>query len=211
MATRKALAPKTVDGMLKAVLVLARTAERVLESRAVELTIGGTLSPSKVQILRLLGQRGGQMSTQVARFLGVSKPAVTQIINAMIRDRLVTRKTAQGDRRAVTLELSRKGRELHRSVQKRQRHYIRSAVRNSKNGNVDHWLKTLREVADGLARADSAFNHFCAQCGAYEDGSCVLIGGDATCAFLQMEGELSRRADNRRRPRGASGGLRPKT
>ncbi|MHC4067107.1 MAG: MarR family winged helix-turn-helix transcriptional regulator [Planctomycetota bacterium] len=90
---------KTIDGLIKSLLVLARTVNHVLETRAVESAVGEQLSPSKVQILRLLGERGRQNSSRVAYFLGVSKPAVSQIIDAMSRDGLVSRETALHDRR----------------------------------------------------------------------------------------------------------------
>lgn len=185
MAKTRPLSVKTIDGVLKAALVLSRTVDRVLETRAVETGFGKTLSPSKIQIIRLLGQCGAQRSTQVARFLGVSKPAVTQIVDSMVAEKLVSRKTAKGDRRAINLTLGKKGRELFQVVRRRQRHYVRTALRDSANGKADEWVKVLHEMSDRIARADRAFEHFCAQCGAHEDGTCVLVGGDAACPFLR--------------------------
>ena len=98
MAKKAPSSTSSVDQMAKAMLVLARTIDYVLESRAVEVATDKPLSNSKVQVLRLLAQRAGQTSSQVARYLGVSKPAVSQIIDAMVRSKLVTRKTSRDDR-----------------------------------------------------------------------------------------------------------------
>ncbi len=185
MAARKPPATKTVDDVLKAVLVLSRTVEYVLETRVAGAAANGPLSPSKVKILRLLGQRRGQSSTQVACFLGVSKPAVTQIIDSMIRDKLVTRSTVLHDRRKVNLQLTRKGRDLHHALRRTQRHYIRNVLKNQVKRDAERWVKALHDISVLLARADKAFEQFCAQCGAHKDGTCVLVGGDATCLYLQ--------------------------
>lgn len=176
---------RTVDGVLKATLVFSRAVSHVLETCAVEAAVTHRLSSSKVQVLRLLGQRGAQRSTQVARFLGVSKPAVTQIIDTMVDSRLVVRRTAKSDRRMVRLELTKKGREAFRAMQQQQRHYVRVALRQLPAVDPDRWSATLSEMSAMLANADDCFKHHCLQCGAHADSTCVLTGGDAKCLFLE--------------------------
>ena len=107
---KKTLPLRDVDAVLKAMLVLSRTVDHVLENCAVEgcgqrevLVVQGP-NPASVG-----GSGGSQTATQVARFLGVSKPAVSQIINTMVRARLVVRRPAKEDRREVGLELTKKG------------------------------------------------------------------------------------------------------
>ena len=109
MAGKVATKSKDVDRFLKALLVVSRTTQQILESSAVESAVGKSMSSSKVQILRLLGTRGAQMASQVARFLGVSKPAVTQIIDTMVKSKLVSRKVAKASRREVSLTLTANG------------------------------------------------------------------------------------------------------
>ncbi len=193
MVPKTPAAVKTVDGLLKALLVLSRTVDHVLETRAVEAAVIQPLSASKVQILRLLGERGGQTSTQVARFLAVTKPAVTQMMDSMMRARLVTRRTAKADRREVNLQLSKKGRDLYQAVHQAQRHHLRNALRQAPRHDADQWIEMLHELASALAQADQAFKHFCAQCGAHKDATCVLVGGDAECLYLQQTPKRSRR------------------
>ena len=57
MAKKKQSSAASVDQMAKAMLVLARTVDYVLESRAVEVATDKPLSTSKVQVIRLLAQR----------------------------------------------------------------------------------------------------------------------------------------------------------
>lgn len=192
MGAKVPLPAETVDGLLKALLVLARAVDQVIETRAVEEAANEPLSQSKVQVLRLLAERGRQTSSQLARFLGVSKPAVTQIVDAMVRSKRVVRRATKEDRREVALELTKDGKETFRAVRRKQRHLVRSAVRSLNVRDTQRWTDALQRIAGSLTRADRAFEHYCLQCGAHADGSCVLVGGDATCLFLKHHGGLAK-------------------
>ena len=185
MAAKTRLPSETVDGLIKALLVLSRTVDQVLDTQAVKTAVGESLSSSKVQILRLLGQRGRQTSTQVARYLGVTKPAVSQIIDSMVTSKLVVRKPAVHDRREVGLELTKRGRSQFQGVRREQRHVMRNSLRLSNSITAKKWIDAFQGFARDLAQADHTFEEYCLQCGAFEDDTCVLVGGNAECLFLQ--------------------------
>ncbi len=205
MASRSALSVQDVDRFLKSLLVVSRTVEHLLETQAVKRATKLPLSSSKVHVLRLLGQRRSQTATQVARFLGVTKPAVTQLIDSMVRSKLVSRQTAKHDRREVGLMLTAGGRRQFLAVQQQQRHLLRNAARHTRGGKVDKWTTTLWEIGQAIAKADRSFELFCMQCGAYEDGTCVLTGGDAECLFL------SYKTITNRKPAATSSEARPRS
>lgn len=198
MQSKTSMNAKSLDGLIKAMLVMARAAEHVLETRAVEVASGSSLSSSKVQIFRLLGQRGSQTSSQVAQFLGVSKPAISQIIDTMVRDKHVVRKTAKEDRREVNLLLTAKGKRIFQGVRREQRGFARGALKKAGLSNPDRWIKTLLEITNSLAQADKQFCEFCVQCGAHDEDSCVLKGGDSDCVFIQHNAASLRRAKMRK-------------
>jgi len=193
MARDRRLSTREADELLKSVLLFSRTVGEVLEKRAVERG-GRRLSHSQVQILRLLDRGEIRRSTHIARFLGTSKPAVTQMVDALAAEGLLSRARDRHDRRNILLSLRPRGRQCLRNVQDEQRQIIRSAVRHSGEGDVAAWTRALRDLTRALAAADRAFGRFCLQCGAYADGSCVLVGGGASCPLA---------AQGRRRRAGA--------
>jgi DNA-binding MarR family transcriptional regulator len=172
--------------------------DEVVETRAVSEVSNKPLSGSKVQILRLLSQRGQQTSTQVARFLGVSKPAVSQIVDSMVRAKLVSRRGAKEDRREVILELTKGGKDLFRAIQKSQRQVLRNMMRNSKSRDAKAWSEMLNDMAASLAQADHLYEEFCLQCGAHANDTCVLDGGNSECLFLRGEGKRTEKVERRR-------------
>lgn len=204
MASRAPLSQETVDGLLKSLSVLSRAVDEILESGSVNGTAelaSANLSRSKVQMLRLLQQQGGQTATQAARFLGVTKPAVTQLINGMVRSKLVDRRPSTRDRREVRLKLAKGGRAVLQVLRRKQRHLLRNAIRMTTGADADRWSAVLFEVAGALTRSDRAYDRLCLQCGAYADESCVLVGGDAECLFLRHAGGNRTRVRKTKTPR----------
>ena len=160
MDSKAPLSVGGVDRLYKALSVLSRTVAHVLDTRAVEAATG-PLSQSKVQVLRLLAHRGGQTSGQVARFLNISRPSVTQLIDSLVESGLVTRRVAADDRREVALDVTKRGRQRFQAVRREQRHLLRSALRAAGGGEVDEWITVLQQISSSLAHADRAFTHFC--------------------------------------------------
>jgi len=187
------MAVGTVDGFVKALLVLARTADQVLETQSVHKAVKEPLSSSKVQILRLLSRQDSQTATQLAQYLGVTKPAVSQIIDAMVRRKLVVRKPGKQDRREVALTLTDQGKRSMAAIQRQQRQAVRTALRNVTAGNVKQWTRTVEQIAATVAGADKAYERFCAQCGAHHDDHCVITEGKIDCLLTMHEAKLLNR------------------
>lgn len=193
MVTKESLSLATVDGLLKSLLVLARSVDRTLDTRVVESAAGERLSASKVQILRLLGHCGGQTSSQIARFLAVSKPAVSQIIDAMVLSKQVSRKAAREDRREVLISLAKRGREMFQAIQREQRHVVRVAARSVQRGNPRQWTQMCMELSGAIAAAGGAYEQFCLQCLAHDEGICVNPAEDESCDYVRNRSRSSSR------------------
>lgn len=188
----------TVDRLLKALLVLSRGVDHILETQAVASAVKRPLSQSKVQIIRLLGQRGPHISTQLARYLGVSKPAVTQIIDSMVRAKQVARRPAKHDRRETAVELTPTGREVFTAIRQKQRSVTRLLARNLGDRNIEQWLNQIDELSSAVLGANEAFDDdYCLQCEAHDDKSCVLADGQADCHFIRHTEKLSKRRKER--------------
>jgi DNA-binding MarR family transcriptional regulator len=189
MPNRRQQSAADTEALLEALLAAARTIDNVLTRRAPE-AVGERLTRSKSQVLLLLGARVNPTSSQLAYYLGVTKPAVTQIISSLVDSGLVKRETSSRDRRGFRIRLTPKGARLRKKLVAEQRHLVLSAFSRSRGRHRAVWTEALREIARAIAQADSAFSRFCHDCGAHEDGSCVLTGGRATCRFLKAQKEM---------------------
>lgn len=192
MAARKPQNTDTTDGLLKAMFVFARAVDQVLDVRAIAAT-GESLSQTKVQILRLLGRRGPQTSTRVATFLGVSKPAVTQIVDAMVGSNLLARAKTTRDRREINLKLTAKGNRIFESVCRHQQRSLRTALRGISQRRLAEWAAVLQDVTTTLVGTDGASHAFCLQCAGHADDTCILTGDETQCPYLMHAAQVERR------------------
>lgn len=183
MKARSTLSTKTVDDAVKALLVLSRTIDRVLDTQTVRAAVGSHMSTSKVQVLRLLALRDAQTSSQVARFLSVSKAAVSQIIDAMKRDGLVLRKTGKDDRRETYVHLSGKGKRTFEAIRREQRLTMRSALKHATRSTPGSIVKSIEAITRSLAEVGHNLDGFCLQCDAHPDRTC-LVDSASTCSYL---------------------------
>jgi DNA-binding MarR family transcriptional regulator len=175
---------RRADDLLKALLILSRTVDGVLESRSVE-GCSEPLSRSKVQVLRLLEFRGPSTLSDIATHLGVSRPAVTQIVDSLEESALVERTKSDEDRRTTLLRLAEAGREILAKVIENQRHIVRSAMRDVSEARAHRWVETVERIVVSLVQADRAFERFCFQCRAHADGTCILAEGDHPCPYVE--------------------------
>lgn len=61
-------------------------------------------------------KRGLATVSEIAEHQGVSQPAMTKMVNALVKDELVQRKKSTKDARQTILSLTTKGSQLHQSV-----------------------------------------------------------------------------------------------
>lgn len=201
MASQASIPADIVDDLFKALSVLSRTVDHILHERAIEEAMGESVSYSKVQVLRLLKHRGSQTSSQIARFLGISRPSVSLMTEALHRAGWITRRAGDQDGRESIMALSDAGKRNFGVIRRQQRHLLRNALRESDPDKAQAWTTMLQEISGSLAKSDRAFKHFCLQCGAHADGTCVLVGGEVDCPFLHHH-EHERRAVGSRSRRG---------
>ncbi len=107
-----------VDALMTASRVLVAVAARSLAGVADDVTV------PQYRALVVIASRGPQRVADLAHHLGVAGPTATRMSDRLVRKGLVTRRTAEKDRRAVELSLSQEGRALVEEVTRRRRHEI---------------------------------------------------------------------------------------
>lgn len=81
-----------------------------LEKSSRDFGTGDQLFPSEIHAVDAIGKNPGIKMTDLAALLGISKPAVTQIIGKVLKKNLVERYNGQGNLKEVLLRLTKTGR-----------------------------------------------------------------------------------------------------
>jgi MarR family transcriptional regulator, organic hydroperoxide resistance regulator len=86
-------------------------AVRRARGRAGGALAGSGLTIAQYQLIEPLRGGGAQTVSELAAGAGVAAPTATRMLDALVRDGLVTRRGAEHDRRAVLIGLTRAGRD----------------------------------------------------------------------------------------------------
>jgi DNA-binding MarR family transcriptional regulator len=111
------------------------------------------LTVVQAQTLTLL--RGAPFSTtRLATSLGISAPAMTQLTDRLVRKRLIERRSADGDRRAVMIALTEQGRRVVDRFRKRRSEVFSEALSRLKDLDRAEVIDALSKVVDALEGHD---------------------------------------------------------
>src|SRR6188768_743853 len=76
------------------------------------------VTPSQVRAIRVLASHGGVRSKELADHLRIAPRSATEVVDALEAKGLVSRSPDPGDRRAVLVALTGRGRELSEEVRR---------------------------------------------------------------------------------------------
>jgi MarR family transcriptional regulator, organic hydroperoxide resistance regulator len=104
------------------------------------------LSRAQIGLLFMLSYHGRLQAKQVAEYLGVSKSAVSQLIDPLVEKGLITRQTEVRDRRIVSLKLSNKGAQALKKISRHKYAGFRSRLETLTNNELEQLAKLVRKI-----------------------------------------------------------------
>ena len=91
---------------------------------------GPELSMPQFRTLAFLGRNECAMLSDVSNFLGLSLPAASKLVDGLVAAKLASRETHAGDRRRVSLELTKLGRRRYETVVLAAREFLAGKLRH---------------------------------------------------------------------------------
>jgi DNA-binding MarR family transcriptional regulator len=85
---------------------------------------GEGLSPSQASALASIERRGPMTPSELAAVERIQRPTATRILSALVEADLVTRETAEGDRRSANVRITREGSSLLGRARQRKTAYL---------------------------------------------------------------------------------------
>ena len=82
----------------------------------------------KFFLMKFLYYHGRRKTSEISELLGISLPAVSEILNSMENENLIIRTHDENDRRVVAIELSMEGKALVNSLEKHNQSLIEEAL-----------------------------------------------------------------------------------
>jgi DNA-binding MarR family transcriptional regulator len=116
------------------------------------------LSPGHVQVLIALG-RGPHSIRQLAGVVGVSSPAVTQLVNHLEEHKMVQRRHDPSDQRVVLVDYALGMQDIARRMMEGRRRRIVEAVNSLTDEEARAFLKGLRLLVESFDGAKEEAAH----------------------------------------------------
>lgn len=116
------------------------------------------ISPGHVQVLIALG-RGPHSIRQLAGVVGVSSPAVTQLVNHLEEHKMVERRHDPSDRRVVLVDYAPGMQDIARRMMEGRRRRLREAVNSLTDEEARAFLKGLRLLVESFDGAKEEAAH----------------------------------------------------
>lgn len=111
------------------------------------------LTVVQAQTLTLL--RGAPLpATRLAKSLGITAPAMTQLTDRMLRKQLIERQSADGDRRAVIISLTEQGKRVVDRFRKRRSEVFAEALSRLTDLDRSEVIDALSKVVGALEGHD---------------------------------------------------------
>lgn len=110
----------------------------------------GSITPAQVGGLIYLSAHGSASMTDLARYLGVTKPSATALIDRLIGQGLVSRLSDNQDRRIVKIALTVKGKKLMESIKKQKQLALCDIFGRISGFDRQEYVRILREVVRSL-------------------------------------------------------------
>ncbi len=110
------------------------------------------VSPGHVQVLIALAD-GPMPVGRLARRVGVSSPAVTQLVDRLVEHGMVERRHDPSDRRVVLVDYAPGMREVSRRVMEEHRRQVGLAISSLSDEEAGGLIKGLRLMAEGFGVA----------------------------------------------------------
>jgi DNA-binding MarR family transcriptional regulator len=174
-----------VISVLDSLGLLGRSIENVLDREAVQASGAPSLCRSRIQLLMSLARLGSRPLRQLALLLGLSEPAASQAVDALVREKLLARTPDLHDRRALQLVVTPAGEVAVRAIERAQMHRVALAM-SELDLDDDQWRQVcgvFEALAAALSAGEKPFVEHCLHCETYPKGGCVLDGVPATCRY----------------------------
>lgn len=114
------------------------------------------LSHAQMGMLFMLFHHREANAKQIAEFLGISKSAISQLLDPLVDKKLVSRQVNPKDRRIVRLSLTSEGLGLLKKLNKLKFAGIRSALDSLSSKELDQLAALHRKMAQNVGRSMEA-------------------------------------------------------
>lgn len=108
------------------------------------------ISPAQMLILDILNHKNSMRMGELAKYLSVSLPATTGIVDRLMKLGLVVRANSPVDRRVVNIDIAAKGKKIVKECRQAKQRTIIEIFGGLSEADRDKYLEILRKILNRL-------------------------------------------------------------
>lgn len=112
------------------------------------LTRGCSMPASQLFLARMLKFKGPSRVSDIADFLGVTSPAVTSLVNELVKSGYVNRQRITDDRRVTLIELNENGQMALDKAEKERKEKMAEVLCHLDTTDIENLLNTLAKLVE---------------------------------------------------------------
>ena len=160
---------------------------RGLTQEALRRVAGSALTPTQLRALGLIGGHDGCSLKALAAGLDVSLPSATQLVDRLEGKRLISRQPSRADRRAVSLRLTPRGRQLATRVERERLARLRQVLGKLQAGEQETLARLLGRFLESAMTEVAARDTLCPTCAHPYFDHCAVNRPAGRCRLEEEE------------------------
>lgn len=169
--------------------IFSSAVREILESKLLDEATDIPLTPAQFHVLKLMTVKGDHQVGELAEFLGISPPAVTKNIDKLERFGLVVRTPSLGDRRAVILSASLKGRRVVERYEQLIVTRLAPILEDFTPSETSQMCDLLERFSVSILKRERTGRGFCLRCAAYIETGCPVGHVRGSCPYDRLPEE----------------------
>ena len=176
----------TARRFLRNTHIFSSAVKEVLEAKFLHEATSHPLTVPQFHLLKLIAINGGHQVGQIAGLMGVSSPAASKNIDKLEGLGLVTRSPSEGDRRAILLSASSKGRRVVKRYEEIKASRLKPVLQKFLPDDLQQFTNMLERFSVLLYQQESSEERFCLRCAAYTDDHCAINNVLGNCTYEKI-------------------------
>ncbi|HWT55723.1 MAG TPA: MarR family transcriptional regulator [Candidatus Microsaccharimonas sp.] len=123
-------------------------AKRSMHSHMQTLVAGHRISRSQLELLFTIHHTQPTTAKDLAKLLRLTPGAISQVLEELTEQQLITRQTDSSDRRRQVLSISDKGNTLIKEFEKRRHNIMHRVIQDLTDEELAIWLKIHQRMID---------------------------------------------------------------
>jgi DNA-binding MarR family transcriptional regulator len=106
----------------------------------------------ELKMIEILGKEGSLMMSEIASRAGLSTSTVTTVMDGLVDKGLVQRERSENDRRVVSVELTKDGKNVYREIEQFHLGLVRGMLSNLSSAEQGTLISLFRKIVNNGTR-----------------------------------------------------------